>query len=74
MGSNDWIAMTFAMAAFWSLVVVAIFAMRRDWTTRTSAAQLAEDAPLRVLDERLARGEIDVDEYQTRREILSGGR
>ena len=32
----------------------------------------SSDAALRVLDERLARGEIEVDEYTRRRDLLKG--
>lgn len=73
MGWNDWIAMTFAMVAFWSLLVVGIVAIRRDWTARTSTARSAAPTPLLTLDERFARGEIGVDEYQSRRDILRDG-
>ena len=73
MGSNDWIGMTFAMVAFWTLLVVAVVAIRRDRTSRSSAAPHAGPTPLQTLDQRFARGEIDVDEYQTRLEALRAG-
>ncbi len=73
MGSNDWASMTFAMVAFWSLLVVAVFVIRRNWATHAPGEQSAGHTPLQTLDERFARGEIDADEYQSRRELLRAG-
>lgn len=55
------------MLAFWLLVVVLIV-----WTVRSTAAprQSGEGEALRILDERLARGEIDPGEYEERRQLL----
>ena len=55
------------MLAFWLLVVVLIV-----WTVRSTAAprQSGEGEALRILDERLARGEIDPGEYEERRRLL----
>ena len=64
MGSDDWIAMTLVMVAFWSLVVFALAMVFR----KNSTSQPLD--PLRTLDERFARGEIDADDYHARRKIL----
>jgi putative membrane protein len=68
-----WLVMSLVMLAFWVLLVLGGIAMwrslrdgdRRPRDDRRSAEQL--------LDERFARGEIDVDEYTRRREILRSG-
>jgi len=55
------------MVAFWVLVVILIV-----WAVRSTAApRPPEDkGALRILDERLAKGEIDPAEYEERRAIL----
>ena len=58
------------MVAFWILVVLLMV-----WAVRpTSSSSPRVDAPLRILDERLARGEIDLEVYDERRAALLGGR
>lgn len=75
-GWVSWLVMILAMVAFWALVVIAIGALLRgvhdDRADRRGRPQ-PQDA-LRVLDERLARGELDVQDYRARRELLSQGR
>ncbi len=54
------------MAAFWALIVLLIV-----WAIRPSTVPSPrEEAPLRILGERLAAGEIDPDEYDDRRAAL----
>ncbi len=67
MGPWGWLM----MVAFWAVVVFLIV-----WAVRSTATpgQREEDTPLRILDERLARGEIDRDDYEERRQILQSGR
>ena len=61
-----WLVMWFGMLAFWAAVVwIAVAVLRANRATRTDAES--------VLAERFARGEIDVDEYRTRLEVLRGG-
>ena len=73
-GWGGWVVMTLTMLAFWALVVfggIALYrTMRRD---DTGPARRDADAQ-RLLDERLARGEIDPDDYTQRRELLRAGR
>jgi putative membrane protein len=59
------------MVAFWAVVVFLIV-----WAVRSTATsgQPKEDTPLRILDERLARGEIDRDDYEERRQVLENRR
>lgn len=55
------------MIGFWALVAwVIVTALRRSETPRSS-----RDAQ-QILDERFARGEVDVDEYRRRSDALGG--
>lgn len=67
MGPWGWLM----MVAFWAVVVFLIV-----WAFRSAATpgQPAEDTPLRILDERLARGEIDREDYEERRKVLESRR
>jgi putative membrane protein len=59
------------MVAFWGVVIFGIvWAVR----TTTSPRQRDEDSALRILDERLARGEIDREDYEQRRQVLESRR
>ena len=73
-GWGGWIVMTSMMLVFWALLIVGGLAVyrstRRDDPSRPAGSADAE----RLLDERLARGEIDADEYRQRRELLRSGR
>lgn len=71
LGWGGWIAMSLMMVAFWGLVIVAVVAIFRRTSKTTSPAELAASRdPMRTLDERFARGEIDVDEYHARKSAL----
>jgi len=67
MGPWGWLM----MVAFWVVVVFGIV-----WAIRTSTSprQRDEDSALRILDERLARGEIDREDYEERRRVLKSNR
>ena len=73
-GWGGWLLMSLGMLAFWALVVVAVIALVR--TLRDDNPQHSGSGvdPRRLLDERFARGEIDAEEYQQRRELLNSGR
>ncbi|HWS46817.1 MAG TPA: SHOCT domain-containing protein [Acidimicrobiia bacterium] len=71
-GPGAWIGMGLVMLAFWTLVIVAIVALVRGDGWRSGRPERGSDA-LRILDERLARGEIDADEYRQRRDLLRSG-
>lgn len=67
-----WLVMALGMVLFWALVIVGIV-----WIVREVGGQRhggAAQAPMEVLDERLARGDISVEEYEERRGALAGGR
>ena len=67
MGFGGWLM----MAAFWTLVVILIV-----WAVRstTNPRPADHEGARGILDARLARGEIDPDEYQERRTILESRR
>lgn len=73
-GWGGWVVMTLTMLAFWSLVVFGVVAIfRGDRDSRTTQVPRERD-PLQILDERFARGEIDDDEYRSRRDALRATR
>lgn len=59
------------MVAFWALVIGGIV-----WAVGTNAAprQRDEDTALRILDERLALGDIEREDYEERRRVLESHR
>ncbi|MEX2324020.1 MAG: SHOCT domain-containing protein [Acidimicrobiia bacterium] len=67
MGPWGWLM----MVAFWAVVVYLIV-----WVVRSKATlgQQDADTPLRLLDERFARGEIDREDYEERRQVLESRR
>ncbi len=73
-GWGAWLAMGFMMVLFWGAIVAVIIVAIRSYGHRpegspTSGAGTEDDA-LRVLDARFARGEIDAEEYTSRRDLL----
>lgn len=71
-----WIPMTVVMALFWGLLIWAVVTLVRGRGFFTSPAEPAErearSSPEDILAERLARGEIDVDEYERRMDAVRG--
>ncbi|MEO3939033.1 SHOCT domain-containing protein [Dermatophilaceae bacterium Soc4.6] len=71
MGGGGWVVMAVLMVAFWALVIGVINLLRRGQATNVSdTARATPPTAESVLDERFARGEIDAEEYQTRRSVL----
>lgn len=68
---GGWLVMSLTMIAFWALVIWAVFAAIRAGTTSRPKRQ---QAPEDILAERLARGEIDEDEYWRRLDAVRGTR
>lgn len=65
MGAWGWLM----MLAFWvAIVVLIVWAVR---TATTPPRHKSDITPQRILDERLARGEIERDEYEERRQLLA---
>lgn len=72
--SWSWWAVTLmwlGMVAFWALVIWAIYALVRG-VARASGEGKGDKARA-ILDERLARGEINDDEYRAKRELIKAG-
>lgn len=66
-----WLLGTVGMVAFWGLVIWAISYFVTSVTRRPEHGQGPAGAK-RILDERLARGEIDPEEYRRLRDVLKG--
>ena len=67
-----WLLGTIAMVAFWGLVIWAIWYFVTAVTRRPEDRSQARSDPKAILDERLARGEIDAEEYRRLRDVLRG--
>src|SRR5512146_2259386 len=69
--------MWIVMIAFWVLLIWAVYALVTGITRRPGQPEPGSQPPAgdarRILDERLARGEIDPEEYQRLRDLLDGG-
>ncbi|SEH16180.1 SHOCT domain-containing protein [Thermoleophilum album] len=68
-----WIVMGIGMIVFWALVILGIV-----WAVRTlssgqgsAASNRPEPTAIEVLERRLAEGEISVEEYEQRRDVLT---
>ena len=75
MGAGGWVVMVVMMVTFWSLVVLAGVMIFRSSSSSSSSSGRGSDGTrgrgaLEILAERFARGEIDSDEYETRRQVL----
>lgn len=69
MGWGGWLVMSLAMVAFWTLVVYAVVAITRS----DPPSDPGRPDPMRILDQRLARGEIDEAEYRRLHDVLEAG-
>jgi putative membrane protein len=58
------------MIAFWSILIWAMFALIRNFRGPSGGGR-PDGGPRRTLDERLASGEIDEDEYRRLRDLLA---
>jgi putative membrane protein len=71
-----WILMIVAMLAFWGAlawVIVTLVRQRGTHSDRGSMPPIETSSnSLQILDERLARGEIEEDEYKRRRDLIKG--
>lgn len=70
MGWGGWVMMTVVMVGFWALVIFGVIAVFRGLRDERPARGTGERDAMRILDERFARGEIDVDEYHARQDVL----
>ena len=58
------------MIAFWGLLIWAVYAVITNLTRKQGSNHSGDDAR-RILDQRLARGEIDAAEYQRLRDLIT---
>ena len=73
MGAGGWalmIILWIALIALVGLAITRLFSSSRDGGSVHDGP--AEQSPGRLLDQRLARGEIDVETYERLREVLAG--
>ena len=70
MGWGAWLLMALTTVGFWALVVVGIVALFRGTSTAGPSERDHQHGARQILDERFARGEIDVDEYRSRQSLL----
>ena len=72
MGHSNWIWMLLVMVLLWgvlAIVVLAVLGNRRHHHPRGRIPPQSD--ALKILDERLARGEIDAEEYRIRKSVLA---
>lgn len=67
-GAGWWIVMVLMMVLFWGLVIAGVVWLVRSLTHEQRGAHRRD--PLDVLDHRLASGDISIEEYRERRELL----
>jgi putative membrane protein len=71
-GWAGWIVMGLGMAGFWVLLgIIAIAALRGLGSRQPPATPDAAPDARAILDQRFARGEIDLEEYNRRRAALT---
>lgn len=77
MGWGGWVLMVLLTVAFWGLVIVGVMALfrtiRAERNPPYGAAGTGRQSADEILDERFARGEIDAEEYRTRKDQLHAG-
>ena len=73
-GWFGWVLMSLGILAFWAVLVFGALALY--WNVRRDRAgsRPAGEEPMRLLEERFARGEIDAEEFTRRRDLLRSGR
>ena len=62
--------MWIGMIAFWGLIIWAVYFLVVS-ATRRSDRDRGDDGPRRILDQRLAKGEIDAEEYGRVRDLIA---
>ena len=71
-GWGGWLAMVAMMVVFWGAIAWVVVTLIRQNGARAVPHEDRGTDARRILDERFARGEIDDDEYQRRRDLLRG--
>ncbi len=68
-----WLIGSVMMVAFWALIIWAIWYFATSFSRQSRQSEPSRGDPKQILDERLARGEIDPDEYTRLRRLMHGG-
>lgn len=68
-----WLLGALGMVAFWALAIWAVWYFVTAVTRRAEEGPHPSSDPKRILDERLARGEIDAEDYRRLRDLLHEG-
>lgn len=74
MGWAGWLLMALTTVGFWALVVFGVVALFRGAGRGPDRRDEPDRRAEHILEERFARGEIDADEYRSRRSALHSGR
>ena len=78
MGWGGWLAMSLSFVVFWGLLIALVVwlvrSFRHDSATGSSNGSARANRADEVLAERFARGEIDDEEFNRRRELLHSSR
>ena len=61
------------MILFWSVLVALVILLVRWFAARFAEQRRPVNSALQILEERFARGEIDRQEFEERRQLLAGG-
>jgi len=73
-GAGAWL-MGVSMLLFWALVITVVIVLLRRFTAGPASGEAQRREPDRaisILEERFARGEIDREEFEQRRQVLRG--
>jgi putative membrane protein len=65
-----WLLMSLGMVVFWGGLIGLVWYLVTHASTGGDQSVPSPSSPEQILDERFARGEIDADEYRTRRDAL----
>lgn len=71
MGWGTWLLVVLGAIAFWVAIAWFVRSLIQDRPRREAGAPAAGHDALRILDERLARGEVEPDEYAHIRALLT---
>ena len=75
LGAGGWLLMGLVMLALWGSLIAVLVLVARQLTSRSPWIRSEPPPPvdpLQVLGERLARGDIDPEDYLRRRALLTG--
>ena len=67
-----WLLGMVGMVAFWGLIIWAVWYFVTGQSRRPGQVSRSPGEARRILDERLARGEIDAEEYRRLRDLIDG--